>query len=174
MPEHAARVEQYELPHPPGLIDKVAHAHGKAFGQARLAQVAVPGVDIFHQQVHDEVLRLFAHVEVLQQEAAGAVAHIGEVVVAPGNAETQGLVEVLGAGEVLGGHQGLEFHAVEVAHRRSSLRSVQIVAFGGLDHLEEAVAQADIGHHAGADGGDGDQRVDEHCHRRVGAEFDSA
>jgi hypothetical protein len=72
---------QREVAHAPRLQLHRRHFHLEALGDAGFGDPRMPGVHVFHQQVHHEIVGQLRHVEVLQEEGDVAVVKVSQVIV---------------------------------------------------------------------------------------------
>jgi hypothetical protein len=102
------------------------------------------GFDVLDKKMHHEVVSMFLHVKILQEEARLAVVKICELVRRPCEIETQILIETLGEGKVPGWDEGLDFNCGHVLHCHV-LPNPRITIVGWSWQLHEAIFGFSVG-----------------------------
>ena len=112
-PEHTCRIGDRKIADRPGLIPGRCRAHAIALHQSGALDMGPPAVHIGDQQMHHEILRMVALVEILQQEAGVAGMEIGQCLVRPCDDKAEFGIEALGQGKVPCGDEGFELDSFQ-------------------------------------------------------------
>src|SRR4051794_7563010 len=91
-PQYPGRIDDHEISQAPWPIRRGIDHHAVLGRQPIVLNVAPPRLDVLDKKMHHEIIGVFLHIEVLQQEARMAVVKIREVVRRPSETEAQILV----------------------------------------------------------------------------------
>lgn len=100
-PKNTRRVVEAEVPHAPWLFFKVGDLDTILRKNAAGVYMIPPGIHVFDEDVHHEILSDRLCAEILQQEAHVTKVEIGNAASFRGHRKTEVLVELLGNLEVL-------------------------------------------------------------------------
>src|SRR2546423_1904388 len=115
-PQDSGWINKDEVTHFPRPFFRRKNPYAVFLCNASFVDVIPPTIQVFHKQVHHEIVGKLLNVEVLQKKAGISVVHISEIVVAPRHRESEILIELLRKLEVLRRHKRLQFNGVQRAH----------------------------------------------------------
>jgi len=140
-PQNSRRVGKTEVLYPPGLSFNAGAFDFELGDDTACLDMIPPSFDVFHEDVHHDVLGQAVGAEVLQQEAHMPEMKVGDASAFGGHGEAKILVELFRNLEVPGRYERLDFSDIEIRHCRS-LRGLSAVLPAAVFPVEELPAFA--------------------------------